>query len=981
MATPTELVEALEELGDSELKDFKEMETKDQVESLSSTDLGPEDVRCMPAAPPPQPETSYQVALQSELQNIFRCAQEALEKQNEERLYDVTPELFITERRTTDSQQEVRLADLESERAVKPSDLFQLFSSEGTAVRTVLTSGIAGIGKSSLVKKFLLDWAEKRTNQDLHLIFPFDCQQMGLWQGETFSLAELIHTCIPYFSASGIKEETLNDIFTSSQNSRDTSEFRLLFVFDGLDQSRLQLDFTGKTEKSTDVTKSVGVEVLLTNLIRGKLLPSARLWITTRPAAANRIPPQYVHRVTEVRGFTDPQKEDYFRKRFQDAEQANRMVAHINTSQGLHIMCHIPVFCWITAAVLEDVLKTSEGRELPNTLTEMYIHFLMVEINHTKQKHVPEKCIRYIMSLAELAFHQLLRGNAIFTEEELRCSGIHVRAASKYAGLFTKIFKQVCGQRKEQAQKNIFSFTHQSIHQFLAAVYVTISLFSHNRNVMPVPRLTVQSLFTCFSKSNSSTALNIQKNAVKTALKSPNGHLDLFARFLLGLSLQTNQTLLQDLLTQTRSSSHNNQKAILYVKKRIRKNPGPEQCILLFHCLNELNDRSLVEEIQRYLSSGSLCKDKLSPTQWSTLLFILLSSEKDLDVFDLQKYCASEEALLRLLPVIRTSRKLLLSGCKLSWRSCEALSSALSCQSSSLRELDMSNNDLQDSGVTLLSTGLRSPHCVLEILKLSGCMVTEEGCASLASALSTNPSHMRELDLSYNHPGDTAADVLSARLNDPNWRLDTLRLDHGGEQRLKPGLKKYACELQIDPNTASRALRLSHNNMTVTASDFQLYPNHPDRFDSWPQLLCENELSGRCYWEVEWRGLVDICVSYRGIKRKGNSPRSRFGGNDQSWSLSCFLDRYAVCHNNQGKEMYFPSSSSSSSSFSKRIAVYVDYPAGIVSFYRVSCDSLIHLHTFNTTFTEPLYAGFGCDSRLGFNLMFNIQSSVSLCKL
>ncbi|XP_035769990.1 NACHT, LRR and PYD domains-containing protein 3-like [Neolamprologus brichardi] len=851
MAAPTELVEALEELGDSELRDFKEMETKDQVESLS--DSGPE-------------------------------------------------------------------------------------------------------GES---------WKQG------HLIQP----NYVLWdQKRSFQFGKL---------NSGTNRQ--------SEGGVPYCEFRLLFVFDGLDQSRLQLDFTGRTEKSTDVTKSAGVEVLLTNLIRGKLLPSARLWITTRPAAANQIPPQYVHSVTEVRGFTDPQKEDYFRKRFTDAEQANRMVAHINTSQGLHIMCHIPVFCWITAAVLEDVLETSEGRELPNTLTEMYIHFLMVEINHTKQKHVPEKCIRYIMSLAELAFHQLLRGNAIFTEEELSCSGIHVRAASKCAGLFTKIFKQVCGQRKEQDQKNIFSFTHQSIHQFLAAVYVTISLFSHNRNVMPVPRLTVQRLFMCFGKSNSSTALNVQKNAVKTALKSPNGHLDLFARFLLGLSLPTNQTLLQDLLTQTRSSSHNNQKAILYVKKRIRKNPGPEQSILLFHCLNELNDHSLVKEVQRYLSSGSLCKDKLSPAQWSTLLFILLSSEKHLDVFDLQRYCASEEALLRLLPVIRASRKLLvdiishilfvirLSGCKLSWRSCEALSPVLSSQSSSLRELDMSNNDLQDSGVTLLSTGLRSPHCILEILKLSGCMVTEDGCASLASALSTNPSHMRELDLSYNHPGDAAADVLSARLNDPNWRLDTLRLDHGGEQRLKPGLKKYACELQIDPNTASRALRLSHNNMTVTASDFQLYPNHPDRFDSWPQLLCENELSGRCYWEVEWRGLVDICVSYRGIKRKGNSPRSRFGGNDQSWSLSCFLDRYAVCHNNQGKEMYFPSSSSSS--FSKRIAVYVDYPAGIVSFYRVSCDSLIHLHTFNTTFTEPLYAGFGCDSRLGFNLMFNIQSSVSLCKL
>ncbi|CAL8237385.1 unnamed protein product, partial [Boreogadus saida] len=116
-----------------------------------------------------------------------------------------------------------------------------------------------------------------------------------------------------------------------------------------------------------------------------------------------------------------------------------------------------------------------------------------------------------------------------------------------------------------------------------------------------------------------------------------------------------------------------------------------------------------------------------------------------------------------------------LNSCHLSEKCCEALASVLSSNSSSLRELDLSTNDLQDSGVKLLSAGLGSPHCTLDILRLSGCLVTQEGCDSLASALSSNPSHLRELDLSYNHPGDSGAALLSAGLEDPRWRLDTLR--------------------------------------------------------------------------------------------------------------------------------------------------------------------------------------------------------------
>ncbi|XP_029965615.1 NLR family CARD domain-containing protein 3-like [Salarias fasciatus] len=902
-----------------------------------------------------------QQKLKCGLKKRFQCVFEGVSKAGESTfLNQIYTELHITEGGAAEVNEEHEVRQIEAasrtadraDTSIRPGDIFKASPGRSQPIRAVLTKGVAGIGKTVLTQKFTLDWAEDKDNQDVHFTFPFTFRELNVLKEKKFSLVGLVH-----------------HFFTETKEAGLCSfeDFQVVFILDGLDECRLPLDFQ-HTEFLTEVTESTSVDVLLTNLIRGKLLPSARLWITTRPAAANQIPADCVDRVTEVRGFTDPQKEEYFRRRFREEEQASRIISHIKTSRSLHIMCHIPVFCWITATVLEKVLKSREGGELPKTLTQMYIHHLVVQAKVKTVKygggaatdpHWSPESREMMESLGKLAFEELQKGNLIFYEPDLTECGIDLRAASVYSGMLTQIFREESGLYQDK----VFCFIHLSLQEFLAALHVHQTFIKSGINLLEEQQKTSRWSKVLKQKPN---LHRLHQRAVDEALKSPNGHLDLFLRFLLGLSLPTNQSLLQGLLPQTGSSSQTNQETVQYIKKKLSESLSAERSINLFHCLNELNDGSLVEGIQQSLRSGRLSTEELSPAQWSALVFILLSSEEDLKEFDLKKYSASEKALLKLLPVVKASNKALLSSCGLSERSCGALSSVLSSQSSSLTHLDLSNNELQDSGVKLLSSGLESPHCKLEALRLSSCGLSERSCGALSSVLSSQSSSLTHLDLSNNELQDSGVKLLSSGLESPHCKLE---VDHGGEQRLKPGPRKYLSQLELDTNSMSRNLKLSNNNRKVTqVEEEQPYPDHPDRFEDWTdQLLCRNDLSGRCYWEVEWSEKVYISVSYRGIRRRGGWE-CLFGRNDQSWSLRCSNKGYYVRHNSRQTSI----SSSSSSSSSGRVAVYVDCPAGSLSFFRVSSDSLIHLYTFNTTFSQPLYAGFR---------LWSSGCSVSLCPL
>ncbi|XP_056311402.1 NACHT, LRR and PYD domains-containing protein 3-like [Danio aesculapii] len=863
-------------------------------------------------------------------------------------------QLYIIEGESEGVNEEHEVLQMEKTARTKPpqdspvncNDIFKASAGVGheakikekPQIKTVLTKGIAGIGKTVSVQKFILDWAEGKDNQDVDFMFVLPFRELNLIRDHQYSLHRLLLDFHP----------ELEDL-----EPKIYEQCKVVFIFDGLDESRITLKFSDK-DKVCAVTESSSVAVLMLNLMKGDLLPSALIWITSRPAAAHQIPSKYINRLTEIQGFTEPQKEEYFRKRISDEHRANRIISHIRRARSLQIMCHIPVFCWISSTVLQKLMEEDLSAEIPQTLTEMYIHFLLIQINMRKQKYEerdPEKLLQsnrgVIVKLAEVAFGQLMKGNVMFYEEDLIESGIDITDASVYSGICTEIFKEesVIHYRK------VYSFIHLSFQEFLAAFYV---FYFHVNTIMKGLR-------------DFATIENLHKGTVDKALRSSNGHLDLLLRFLLGVSLESNQRLLQDLLTHTEKSLEIIRGTTQYIKEKIRDGHGlsTERSINLFLCLLELKDQTLSREIQEFVKSDKHSVEKLTPAHCSTISYMIEMSKEPLDEFELQKFNTSDDGRRRLIPAVRNCRKALLQCCNLTVRSCESLSSALQSSNCVLRELDLSNNDLQDSGVKLLSDGLKSPNCKLEILRLSGCMVTEEGCGFLSSALSLNPSNLRELDLSYNHPGDSGVKLLSEQLEDPNYRLDKLNMDHGGEKRITAGPHKYACFLTLDPNTANTKLLLSKENREVMCvEEKQSYPDHPDRFDDHIQVLCRESVCGRCYWEIDWSGdHVLISVSYKSIQRKEAGKECWFGCNAQSWGLICFTSSFLFRHNN--RETFLPVESISS-----RIGVFVDHSAGTLSFYNIYRDTMSLIHSVQTTFTEPLYAGF----RVNFS-----GSSVKLC--
>uniref|UniRef100_A0A7N9AVY3 NACHT domain-containing protein n=1 Tax=Mastacembelus armatus TaxID=205130 RepID=A0A7N9AVY3_9TELE len=708
---------------------------------------------------------------------------------------------------------------------IKCHEIFKASPDQQRPIRLVLTNGVTGVGKTFSVQKFSLDWAEASENQDVSLLVLLSFRELNLIKDEQISLLRLLHVFHP----------TLQKV-----TAEQLAVCKVLFIFDGLDESRMSLDFNNRKVVS-DVTQEALVNELLTNLIQGNLLPSALVWITSRPAVANRIPPTCVDRLTEVRGFTDAQKDEYFRRRSRDEELSSRIISHIKASRSLHIMCQIPVFCWITATVLEHMLTTEQRGELPKTLTDLYSHFLLVQTNRKKHKYreghemsplqLKEADGEVLLKLGRLAFEHLKEGNILFYQEDLEQCGLDVPEASVYSGVCTEIFKR----ESVIFQKSVYCFVHLSVQEFLAAVYMVHCYSNRKTQILKKflgerYRKKRREYIHHYNNFMSFLSLNDDDDgdggvldsdyypsldlfllgAMEKSLESKSGHLDLFVRFLHGLCLESNKRVLGGLLGQTETSPETIQRAINNLKKINRDDISPDRSINIFHCLMELNDHSVHQEIQEFLKSGNRSEKRLSVIQCSALAYMLQMSEEVLDELDLNQYNTSVQGRRRLIPAVRNCRKAKLSGSTLSETHCEVVASALKSNPSNLTELDLSYNNLQDPGVQQLCGGLQSPHCRLETLRLENCRLSNTSCGYLVSALKSNPSHLRHLDLSYNDLQDPGVQQLCGGLQSPDCRLETLRLE-------KCRLTKTSCgylvsALKSNPSHL-RDLDLSWNNL------------------------------------------------------------------------------------------------------------------------------------------------------------------------
>nr|XP_055073060.1 NACHT, LRR and PYD domains-containing protein 3-like [Misgurnus anguillicaudatus] len=698
----------------------------------------------------------HQKKLKSNLKKKYECVFEGIAKHGDSTLLNkIYTDLYITqgEGQQINTEHEVRQIEAASRRLETPEiqiECTHLFKQPGQDqyIRTVLTKGVAGIGKSVSAQKFVLDWAEGKENQDISFIFPLPFREMNLKEKVIQSLMDLISQFFPEIKGLNL---TRND------------KFKVLFI-------------------------------------------------TTRPAAAVKIPPECIDRVTEVRGFNDEQKEEYFRKRFTDENMADTIIDHVKKSKSLFIMCHIPVFCWISATVLQNILEKKRNDQsddttseyTPRTLTQMYTHFFRFQIQQSRRKYEGKYSPdiswdkESILSLGKLAFQNLERNNLIFYDSDLEACGIDITKASVYSGMCTQIFKQETGI----ITGTMYCFVHMSIQEFTAALYAHLFLDINKKNA-----------FVQEHKENSNdTMIGLLKTAVDKALESENGHLDLFLRFLLGLSLESNRPLLRGLLTQEESNEQSNKEIVEYIKQKFNDNSSAERSINLFYCLNELNDQSLVKEIQKHLREGSLSSADLSPAQWSALVFVLLTSEEELEEFELQKFKKSDECLIRLSPVVKTAKKALLNDCNLTDKGCSALANVLGSDSR-LKELNMSNNNLKDSGVKLICDGLMNTKCELEILRLSDCSIGEEGYVALCSAVRSNPSHLIELDLSGNDPGESGVKLIYHLIQDQNCALKKVRLLQ--TSAAAEGFKYLSETLVINP-LLQRELNLNDHKLNNT---------------------------------------------------------------------------------------------------------------------------------------------------------------------
>ncbi len=441
-------------------------------------------------------------------------------------------------------------------------------------IRIMLLKGDAGTGKTVTVQKFILDWAEEKTNTDIDYIFPIPFQKLNI-------IRETVKECSFM--------EILQRCFENTEYLKPDSD-RIMLIFDGLNEFKLQY-----IKKITNIHDPASVSDLLTNLIMGNLLPNAQIWITSRPAAANKIPAKYIHRVTEIHGFDDQQKEEYFRKSISDQRMSGKVISHIQKSRRISSMCYLPDYCRIIAAIPEKMFRTGRD-DFPKTLTQMYSRLLLAQTELIRERR------ETIIALGRIAFDLLVNRNSLFCDEDLKKYKIRDESDLIHSSIIKKI--------EDKSKRKLLCFVNHRTQEFLAALYVTEVINVNNQlQLRDLSSLKLDYGERCFTDNY------LLQKAMESTLER---QMDLFFCFLLGLTLESSQRALKDLLKQRERRSSSSQDTVQLIKTLIMKSSpeNTDKYSLLFDALKELDEQYLIQEIKTQLKSGL----RLSPDQISALV-------------------------------------------------------------------------------------------------------------------------------------------------------------------------------------------------------------------------------------------------------------------------------------------------------------------------------------------------------------------------
>ncbi|KAG9468839.1 hypothetical protein GDO78_021859, partial [Eleutherodactylus coqui] len=543
---------------------------------------------------------------------------------------------------------------------ISPNKMFHWSHKSRLVPHVVMVSGVPGVGKTTLMQKFVYDWVKVDLYQRFSFVFFFKFRELN--RLPEVCLETMILHQYPYL------REQLGKLLQDPE--------KLLFIFDGLDESNRNMDFTS-SHLCSNPKQPEHCGQIVVSLVRKSLLNGCSVLMTSRPTRLASIDCDIFQRIVEIIGFLPEERKTYFKNFFSDPELAEKAFNYVKENDTLYTFCYLPSYCWIICTVLSKSFQTTSSGQpaslLPKTVTQLFVIFVAnILSNHSLHKSDAKKILRSIGWMAE---HGVMNHRVVFDEGDLDC--FHVDNQSKLLSSFLM----------ESEEPGTYSFLHLTVQEFLSALV-------HYIDYSP----------------------EMLQNSLEEAKYYPDGRGEIFLRFLCGLSDGSTRSILKGYLaTQAAQASRH---VITWMKhlilKQQRGSNDMKHLLRTFYYLFETRNKALILQSLKSHIKVDLSHVHMSALDCTVMAFILETCT-NIKELDLSECHLDEEGLNRLAPALHNLQSLSLGSNNLSDTSCSQLASVMR-NNPSLKKLDLFQNNLSGPHFSELMDALSSPACSIEEL-------------------------------------------------------------------------------------------------------------------------------------------------------------------------------------------------------------------------------------------------------------------------